>query len=53
MQGSTIANVILDSMNICYQNSNKSIPIFDIDTRNRLLYTGLSRTSNIGVILNW
>lgn len=53
MQGSTIKNVILDSMNICYNNSNRQEPRFDIQMRNRLLYTGLSRTSNIGIILNW
>ncbi len=58
LQGSTIDNVIIDGMDICYYNSNKKSPRVNtkgmpnvINQRNRLLYTGLSRTSKIGNIL--
>ena len=58
LQGSTITNVFLDAMTICYYKGNKKYPRINtynnkkvIDTRNRLLYTGLSRAKNIGEIL--
>lgn len=61
LQGSTINTMFVDAMNICYYNvedSNKYIlrtntanNPYAIDTRNRLLYTGLSRTSEKAIIL--
>lgn len=52
LQGSTIKNIILDVNNICYIRGNASNGMYDIQTRNRLLYTGLSRASNMGILLN-
>lgn len=54
LQGSTIDTIILDAMDICYFNSNRATPRTRgnaLDMRNRLLYTGLSRASERGVII--
>jgi len=53
-QGSTFENIFIDARNICYMKSNANLPRINsqnnpyaISLRNRLLYTGLSRASNI------
>jgi hypothetical protein len=58
LQGSTINNIFLDSLDICYIKSNKKLPRTNSDsnptaisTRNRLLYTGLTRVTNIAHLL--
>lgn len=58
LQGSTIKNIYLDAINMCYYQSNRARPRVNtlnnnnvLNTRNRLLYTSLSRASNIGNIL--
>ena len=58
LQGSTIDNIIIDGMDICFHNSNKRSPRTNntnnpnvINNRNRLLYTGLSRAGKTGNIL--
>jgi len=57
LQGSTIDNVIMDGLDICYIKGDKTRPRVNtsytphaISLRNRLLYTGLSRASNMGYI---
>jgi hypothetical protein len=58
LQGSTITNILMDGLDICYYNSNITSPRVNtknnpavITTRNRLLYTGLSRAENKGIIM--
>ncbi len=58
LQGSTITNVFLDALDICYTKSNKKYPRLNTDRnphaislRNRLLYTGLTRVTNVAHIL--
>jgi ATP-dependent exoDNAse (exonuclease V) alpha subunit len=53
-QGSTFKNIFIDARNVCYVKSDIKIPRvntinnpYAISLRNRLLYTGLSRASNI------
>lgn len=60
LQGSTINNIFLDTMDICYYDSNPIKPRINtykdktvINNRNRLLYTGLSRASEKAIILNY
>jgi len=58
LQGSTINNIFLDCLDIAYIKSNKKIPRINtannptaISTKNRLLYTGLTRVTNVAHIL--
>ena len=58
LQGSTIKNILLDTPDIIYYNSNPKSPRLNtkwdkniLNTRNRLLYTGLSRASELGITL--
>jgi len=57
-QGSSIDTVFIDSLDIIYYNGNKRSPRTNtnnnpnvIETRNRLLYTGLSRAKSKAIIL--
>jgi tRNA A37 threonylcarbamoyladenosine biosynthesis protein TsaE len=59
LQGSTISNIFLDALDICYVKSNKMYPRLNntnnpnaISLRNRLLYTGLTRVTNVAHILH-
>ena len=57
LQGSTIENIALNGANICYYDDNSNTPRRNtlnnpnvISLRNRLLYTGLTRVSDIAYI---
>ncbi len=58
LQGTTIENILIDGLDICYVKSNPITPRINtkynphaISLRNRLLYTGLSRASNKAIIM--
>lgn len=58
LQGSTVNNILIDGLDICYIKSNSKIPRINtknnpsaISLRNRLLYTGLSRASEQAIIM--
>lgn len=49
LQGSTMRNIAIDLHNIVYPTGNPNV-FTDVDTRNRLLYVGLSRASEHAII---
>lgn len=49
LQGSTIKNIAIDLRDILYPTHNVDRPS-DVDTRNRLLYVGLSRATDKAII---
>jgi ATP-dependent exoDNAse (exonuclease V) alpha subunit len=61
LQGSTIDNIILDALDICYIQGDKSRPRLNYtkagknhdatSLKNRLLYTGLTRVRNMAHII--
>lgn len=58
LQGSTIENIFLNLTDVCFYRGNKKTPRRNtpnqpdaIDTRNRLLYTGISRASKMAYLL--
>lgn len=58
LQGSTVNHIFVNLLNICYYNGNKSNPIvnttmnpYAIETRNKLIYTALSRAKKIAILL--
>jgi len=57
LQGSTIENIYINLIDICYVNGDKSRPIDNkfgpkaVEFRNRLLYTALSRASKKAILL--
>lgn len=58
LQGSTITHIFVNLLDICYFNGNKDYPIintpnnpFAIETRNKLMYTALSRAKKVAILL--
>jgi exodeoxyribonuclease-5 len=49
LQGSTMKNIAIDLHDIVYPTNNPNV-FTDVDTRNRLLYVGLSRTNEKALI---
>lgn len=51
LQGTTINNIFVNLLDLCYKNGNYKFPRKDIKTRNKLIYTALSRASDKAIIL--
>jgi len=51
LQGSTIENIFVNLLDLCYSNGDRRYPRKDIDIRNKLIYTALSRASKKAIIL--
>jgi hypothetical protein len=59
LQGSTITNILIDTLDICYYPKNYEVLRYNtnnvpnaIDNRNRHLYTGISRASDKAILLS-
>jgi hypothetical protein len=58
LQGTTITHIFINLLDICFYNGDKNFPLansrtrpYTLETRNKLIYTALSRAKKIAILL--